>query len=105
MPNSLIVTLTPAIKRRWDVLAADQLRAELELVAAERDALGQRAAKLEGQLAEAEDWAEAELRFRSAVQGQMDELLATARRAGICLNVRPIGMTRDCQIGLIEQAA
>lgn len=100
-----IATLPPSTKRRWDALAADQLRAELEQVAAERDGLIARAERAEDEARRAGDWAFSEEMYRGAVQNQLTELLATARRAGICLNVRPIGMTIDGQIGLIQQAA
>lgn len=97
-----VALLSASTKRRWDALAADQLRAELEQVAAERDALLARVDAAEQTARRAEDWAFGEEAHRSALADQLTELLATARRAGIRLNVVPVGMTRDGQIGLIR---
>ncbi len=74
--------------QRWEAVAAAQLRDELTLAARRAD-----------------DWAIGEEMHRPAVADQLTELLATARRAGISLRVRPIGITRDGQIGLIQKAA
>ncbi len=99
-----VATLSSSRKRRWDALAADQLRAELEQVAAERDALLTRVEAVELATRRADDWAFGEEMHRTAVADQLTELLATARRAGISLQVPPIGMTRDGQIGLTVAA-
>ena len=94
--------VTPStLVRRWDALAAEQLRAELTRISAERDALLDRVEKAEQVARWADSHAFAEETHRCALQDQLDELLDTARRAGISLRVRPIGMTRDGQIGLM----
>jgi len=100
-----VATLPSTTRRRWDSLAADQLRAELARVSAERDALIARAERAEEAAARADDWAFGEHTHRTAMQDQVGDLLATARRAGITLNVRPIGMTKSGQIGLVQVPA
>lgn len=100
-----VATLPFSTKRRWDALAADQLRAELEQVSNERDALAKRIAELERECSSAHDYAWSEEVHRGALSDQLNDLLETARRAGISLRVRPIGMTRNGQIGLIQKAA
>ncbi len=92
----------PRLIRRWDALAAEQLRDELTRVSAERDALAARVEAAEQTARRAEYWAFGEEMHRSALADQLTELLAAARRAGIRLNVAPVGMTRDGQIGLIR---
>ena len=91
-------------RRRWDALAADQLRAELARVSDERDALAARVEKAEHEAASAYNDAHSESNYRGVLSDQLDDLLATARRAGITLNVRPIGLTIDGQIGLVRGA-
>ena len=99
-----IAALPTRTRRRWDALAADQLRAELARVSDERDALAARVEKAEHEAASAYNDAHSESNYRGVLSDQLDDLLATARRAGITLNVRPIGLTIDGQIGLVRGA-
>lgn len=98
MPS--VASLSTRTKRRWDALAADQLRVELEKVAAERDDLFARVRAAEQAESRASCYAFGEEMHRAAIQDQIAELLLIARRAGISLRVPPVGMTRGGMIGL-----
>ena len=98
---SIPVSNLETIHRRWDAMAADQLRAEVERLTAENDSL-------RGDLNFAQshsDGADFYFNLAQAERVRCEALLRTARRAGIDLRAPGVSLTREGCLSLTQAAA
>lgn len=89
------------IKRRWDAIAIDQLRAELARLDQENRWLREDNSRLQREVDSAQDCAHAAEAYRMAVEFQLASVEESAQHAGLALSTPRIGITPDAQFGLV----